>query len=245
MALVNDLEKQGNVLFKYRGQFPVFLFVMAVPILFWTNTSFSDTQQSIITATAVFLSVFGFIFRAIAIGTSQKNTSGRNREEQVAEALNTTGLYSTLRHPLYFGNYFMWIGIVLFTFNFWFVLTATLLFWLYYERIMFAEERFLERKFGDAYLKWASTIPAFIPSFKHYIKNQVPFSFKTILRREYNGITATILAFVYVDALRQYFAGAFEWTTTYTIWTIIAIAVTAILRTIKKNTQWLHEPDRS
>ncbi len=245
MALVNELEKQGNVLFKYRGQFPVFLFLMAVPVLYWTTSNFDDAEKTALTAIAVLLSVLGFVFRAIAIGTSQKNTSGRNREKQVADALNTTGLYSTLRHPLYFGNYFMWIGIVFFTFNFWFVLVATLLFWLYYERIMFAEERFLERKFGDAYLNWAGSIPAFIPSFKNYVKNKVPFSFKTILRREYNGITATILAFIYVDVLRYWFAGSFEWTTQYTIWTSVAVAVTVILRTVKKKTKLLHEPDRS
>ena len=62
---------------------------------------------------------------AIAIGTSNKHTSGRSTKEQVADALNTKGIYSTVRHPLYLGNYFMWIGIVMFTYNIWFVLVVS------------------------------------------------------------------------------------------------------------------------
>ena len=33
MALVNELEKQGNFLFRYRGQIPVILFALAVESL--------------------------------------------------------------------------------------------------------------------------------------------------------------------------------------------------------------------
>ena len=35
---------------------------------------------------------------------------------------------------------------------------------------MFAEERFLERKFGQDYLDWASNISAIIPNFLHFKK---------------------------------------------------------------------------
>ena len=39
MSLVNEFEKQGNFLFRYRGQFPVLLFLLAVPFLYWTDSS--------------------------------------------------------------------------------------------------------------------------------------------------------------------------------------------------------------
>ena len=89
-----------------------------------------------------------FWVRSYTIGTTPRGTSGRNTEEQVAEQLNSSGIYSTVRHPLYLGNYLMWIGIVLFTKSISFTIIVSLMYWLYYERIMFAEERFLERKFG-------------------------------------------------------------------------------------------------
>ena len=162
MALINEIEKQGNFLFKYRGQFPLVLFILAIPFIYFTD-SICLHEENNFTLAAIILSSIGFIIRAYTIGTTPRGTSGRNTKEQVAEVLNSTGIYSVVRHPLYLGNYFMWIGIVFFTFNWYFVIIVSLLYYLYYERIMFAEERFLERKFGQDYLDWASNLPAFVP----------------------------------------------------------------------------------
>jgi hypothetical protein len=195
---------------------------------------------------AASISVLGQIIRAIAIGTANKHTSGRNTKEQVAEALNTKGIYSTVRHPLYLGNYLMWIGIVVYVLNPWFVAVVSLLFWLYYERIMFAEERFLERKFGQEYLRWSNTIPAFIPSFKRYEKSPIPFSMKTILRREYSGVTATIIGFLFVAMIRDYkLNNGFENNNIYWIVLGTALFISLFFRTLKHNTKVLHEDDRS
>jgi protein-S-isoprenylcysteine O-methyltransferase Ste14 len=249
MALIHSFEKNGNFLFKFRGQIPVLLFLMSIPVVYFTDYQFlkeSPEMELILLITCAVVSLIGQVIRAIAIGTSNKHTSGRNTKEQVAEALNTKGIYSTVRHPLYLGNYFMWIGIVMFTFNIWFVLTVSLLFWLYYERIMFAEERFLERKFGDSYVNWSLKVPPFWPSMKNYIPTEIPFSMKTILRREYSGITATILGFVFVDVLRVWF-GTEELTisTNQLIAVIVAFAITFILRSLKHYTKVLYEADRS
>lgn len=249
MALVHSFEKNGNILFKFRGQIPVILFVLAVPVLYFTDPSCiikSDAWYYSLMGVAIAMSILGQVIRAIAIGTSNKNTSGRNTQEQVAEALNTTGIYSTVRHPLYLGNYFMWIGIVFFTFNWWFFIAVSLLFWIYYERIMFAEERFLERKFGDAYVNWSMGVPAFWPSMKNYKKGGIPFSIKTIMRREYSGITATMLGFIFVAYLRQWFlTKEIPMSMNYVYWVIGALLISLIFRTLKHNTKILFEEDRS
>lgn len=249
MALVHSFEKKGNTLFKYRGQIPVILFVMAIPVVYFTDvTEIIKNEQLyyIFTGAAIAMSILGQVIRAIAIGTSNKNTSGRNTKEQVAEALNTKGIYSTVRHPLYLGNYFMWIGIVAFTFNIWFIITVSLMFWLYYERIMFAEERFLERKFGDSYVNWSNSVPAFWPSMKNYQKGDIPFSMKTIMRREYSGITATALGFIFVAYLREWFmTEKLPTSLNYVYWTIGALLISLIFRTLKHNTKILFEEDRS
>lgn len=248
MALINSFEKSGNTLFRHRGQIPVLLFLAAVPVVYFTNISeLSQQSKILVTVFSVFLSVLGFVIRAIAIATTPKGTSGRNTKEgQVAESLNTTGIYSVVRHPLYLGNYLMWTGIVLYTYNFWFVMIVSLLFWLYYERIMFAEERFLERKFGEDYLEWASTIPAFIPAFGKYKNNQVPFSGKSILRREYSGVLATVTGFTFIDDLRTFFvSGHIEWVTAWHITLLVTILLALILRTLKHYTRLLNESDRS
>jgi protein-S-isoprenylcysteine O-methyltransferase Ste14 len=248
MALINSCEKSGNYLFKHRGEIPVILFIVAIPVVYLTDTShLSSKTQHILTWVAIILSILGFLIRAISIATTPKGTSGRNTKRgQVADSLNTTGIYSIVRHPLYLGNYFMWIGIVMFTFNWAFVIIVSLLFWIYYERIMFAEERFLERKFGSHYMNWANKTPAFVPCFKKYVKNVVPFSFKSILRREYAGVLATVISFVFIDDLRRYFAtGSFEWKTTAHYILFVTLVIVLILRSLKHYTKVLHEQDRS
>jgi protein-S-isoprenylcysteine O-methyltransferase Ste14 len=249
MALIHSFEKSGNTLFKYRGQIPIVLFISAIPVIYFTDYAIFEENNSIYWICLFFSAAVAFtgqVIRAIAIGTANKHTSGRNTKEQVAEALNTKGIYSTMRHPLYVGNYLMWIGIVLYAFNFWFFLIVSLAFWLYYERIMFAEERFLERKFGDDYLNWSLRVPAFIPSFKNYEKSAIPFSMKTILRREYSGVSATIIGFLFVDIIRDaVIHGGFSYHNYYGIVFGVAIFISLFLRTLKHKTKILFEEDRS
>jgi protein-S-isoprenylcysteine O-methyltransferase Ste14 len=248
MALVNTIEKSGNWLFRYRGQIPVILFIAAVPIVYFTNISYlSNDIRQFLNVFAISLSVIGFIIRAISIGTTPIGTSGRNTKEgQVANSLNTKGIYSMVRHPLYLGNYFMWIGIVFFTFNFSFVIIVSLLFWIYYERIMFTEERFLERKFGEDYMIWARKTPAFVPNVKKYVKNELPLSYKSILKREYSGVLATVVGFTFIDDLRRYFeTNQFEVNTTAHYTLFITVLIVLVLRSLKHYTKVFKQEGRS
>jgi protein-S-isoprenylcysteine O-methyltransferase Ste14 len=249
MALIHSLENSGNHLFRYRGQLPLVLFAMAIPAIFFTNYQWiyqHPSLECIILVLAVIVSLLGQVIRSIAIGTSNKHTSGRNTKEQVAEALNTQGIYSAVRHPLYLGNFFMWIGIVIYVCNLWFFLCVCLLFCLYYERLMFAEERFLERKFGQTYLNWSLSVPAFLPSFKNYHKSTIPFSLKTTFRREYSGISATVIGFVFVDFVRNWSRfGKIQWSWNHGLILIGALLFSFIFRSLKHYTNVLNEEDRS
>lgn len=247
MALIHSLEEEGNWLFKRRGFIPLVLFVLAIPAVWRTHyDAMSAERISMINYCAAVLSVLGFAVRAYTIGTTPRGTSGRNTDKQVAEQLNTSGIYSVVRHPLYLGNYLMWIGIVLFTKSFSFTIIVSLLYWIYYERIMFAEERFLEKKFGGVYLEWSKKVPAFIPRFSSFRKSDVSFSMKSVLRREYSGVLATVIGFVYVEIL----IGYFRWNVFHVGEKLVmALAVAAlaalILRSLKHYTKVLSEDDRS
>jgi protein-S-isoprenylcysteine O-methyltransferase Ste14 len=247
MALLHSFEKSGNWLFRYRGQLPVILFLLAIPVIWRTSShDYSAGVLSVINICAVLISFAGLVVRAIAIGTTPKGTSGRNTKAQVAESLNTTGIYSCLRHPLYLGNFLMWIGIVIFSYSPAFVIIVSLGFWLYYERIMFAEERFLEKKFGDIYMQWSVKVPAFIPSFRNYLKGIVPFSFKSALRREYSGVFATAFGFAFIDNLRIFFQQQTfqpERLSNYIL--VAAFLLVIILRSLKHYTSLLTEEGRS
>ena len=100
MSLVDSWEKQGNYLFKYRGQFPVLLFLIAIPFLYCTPQVDSN-DQLIWNIVAVLICILGFVIRLYTIGTTPKGTSGRNTKEQIADILNSTGIYQQFV-PSYF-----------------------------------------------------------------------------------------------------------------------------------------------
>jgi len=247
MTLIHSFEKEGNVLFRYRGQIPVLLFVLAIPaVLLHDYPDYHSGTYRFVNWLSAILSLIGFLIRAYTIGTTPRGTSGRNTETQVAEQLNRKGIYSIVRHPLYLGNYLMWIGIVLFTKNYWFVAVVSLLYWIYYERIMFAEERFLEKKFGNAFVDWSLKVPAFIPAFSGFVSSGIPFSIRSVLRREYSGVLATVIGYCFVELL----IGWRLWKTihigkTFLVVLIATTIITILLRFLKRSTKLLNEEGRS
>lgn len=247
MALFQSMENQGNYLFKYRGQFPILLFILTIPFIYTTNYSnFSEEFREYTFICSIILSVIGFLIRFYTIGTTPKGTSGRNTKEQVANTLNSSGMYSMLRHPLYLGNYLIWLGISLSTLSIFFVLIMSLLFWLYYERIMIAEERFLEKKFGDDFIKWSNTLPAFIPNVFNFKKSSTPFSFITILRREYASVLSCVIGFLFVELLKNLFVlNLFNISKESYLVLIISTFLALILRSLKHYSSILDEKGRS
>ncbi|MDD2279699.1 MAG: isoprenylcysteine carboxylmethyltransferase family protein [Bacteroidales bacterium] len=196
MALMEDFRKQGNFLFKYRSYFPIPLFIFGFGVhLYSQYTTNGEIVPEYFFAICFGVSFLGLIARSLVIGFVPKNTSGRNTKEQIAKVLNTKGAYSIVRHPLYVGNFLMWLGIALLTANGWFILFFILFYWLYYERIMYAEEAFLRDKFGQDYLDWANSVPSFIPKFSQWEKPDDFFSFKNVLRREYTGLFFMVIIF--------------------------------------------------
>ena len=243
MALLDSFEKQGNLLFKYRGQFPILLFLLVIPFVY-SNENMLDKDPTLIIS--YLISILGFLIRFITIGTTPKGTSGRNTKKQVADELNYMGMYSMSRHPLYLGNFLIWIGICLSTFSVYFVITVVLLFWLYYERIMFAEESFLIKKHGEKYLKWSNSVPAFVPNIFKYKKTEVSFSIISILRREYASILSAVVGFIYVEVLVNYFERneIFLHPISFKI-LLITLFIVLVLRSLKHYTKLLNEHDRS
>lgn len=207
MPLLENFEKQGNDLFKHRGTLPLIIVFIALVLVYMSRNYFDafiySTWFRWYEVFCLAVSLFGLFIRVITIGHAPKGTSGRNKDRQIADALNTTGIYSTVRHPLYLGNFFMWLGLTIMTFHFWFVIVVCLLYWIYYERIMFAEEQFLRKKYGESYSLWASQTPTFIPNLHLWKKAYSKFDYKKVLRQEKNGLFAVFLLFFLVDFMRQ------------------------------------------
>lgn len=203
MILKDEFKKQGAYLFRYRSFLPLLMLPL---IILGLMTSFQITKIYILliyNISCYVISSLGFGIRIFTIGHVPKRTSGRNTKKQTADSLNTTGIYSIVRHPLYLGNFLMWLGIILFVRSFWLIFIFILMFWIYYERIMFTEEEFLIDKFGENYIKWADKTPLFFPNSKLWKKSDLPFSFKKVLKQEYPGLFGLVSCFTLIHFLKN------------------------------------------
>lgn len=202
MSLVHELEKSGNWLFRRRNWLPVIIIALASGYLFIANRSviyFSLTWELICIA----ISLTGEVIRSYTLGHLSGNLPSRSVIDQLSDELNTSGVYSVLRHPVYVGNFFVGLGPILFLRSVWCAIIYFLLFWVCYERIIFAEEQFLRRKFGETYDIWAFRVRAVIPGFRHYTKSTMAFSFRKVLKREYNRAANLFIVFAVLDIMRN------------------------------------------
>lgn len=245
MALIEEFEEQGTWLFRYRSFVPLVLFgVFAIAI--WRSSGEFLPFDNLYWQGACFLvSMAGLGIRIAVIGIVPAGTSGKNREKQVADTLNTSGIYSHVRHPLYLGNFLMWLGAALYTGIFWVIGVAVILFWLVYERIMFTEEAFLRRKFGQAYLDWSVVTPAFFPRLTGGKQSTMAFSIRNVIKRETEPLLNTILSFAFIDFLKHHFLKE-EWQVSF-VWQILlglGIVTYLVVRILRKKTRLLEVVNR-
>lgn len=247
MALREELERNGNWLFRRRSWLPILLYPGALAAMYHhpetTHCYISHDGWGLF---CLAVSLMGLVVRALTIGFTPQGTSGRNTDKQVAESLNETGMYSLVRHPLYLGNYLMWLGLMLFIGLWWFVALCSLLYWLYYERIMYAEEEFLRQKYGVRYEIWAIRTPAFMPRFSGWIAPPLGFSLRNVLKREYNGMFAVVVSLTLLNVLSHQLVseemGLAALLSVDTIWLVVLAlgsVIFLVLRTLKKNTRLL------
>jgi protein-S-isoprenylcysteine O-methyltransferase Ste14 len=244
--LRDEFRKSGEWLFRRRSYLPLLLIVL-FPAAFadYRYPFDSSFGARVWELCCLGVSLVGEGVRVLTVGFAPAGTSGRNTLGQVAEVLNTTGAYSLVRHPLYLGNFLIWLGITLVPRVWWFSLLVTLIWWLYYERIMFAEEEFLQEKFGDAFRDWAGRTPALIPKLSNWRKPALPFSLKSVIRREYSTCFAIIAVYTALAGIGEIVVygrpGIHRmWLVIFSISLVLYLAV----RIIKKNTAWLHAAGR-
>jgi protein-S-isoprenylcysteine O-methyltransferase Ste14 len=105
---------------------------------------------------------------------------------------------------------------------------------------MFAEEKFLTNKFGNAYLEWSENVPAFISKFKN---SKLPFSWKKVLKMANIGLFVLFLIFCfffYVEIIQD--------GSDYNYFLMVMYILTGfcyiVLKYLKKNTVLLNKKIR-
>ena len=127
----------------------------------------------------------------------------------------------------------------------WISFIAILTFFIYYERILFTEEEFLRKKFGESYLHWASKTPVFFPKFKNWRQPSLKFSARAVLGREYSSFFAIIASFTFLELMGDLVTESHVdlnvgWIVLFSTGLIAYI----ILRILKKRTEVLRTTER-
>lgn len=248
MRLYKQAEKDGVFLFRWRSYLPLIIVPVALIAVFESELlerTIGEAPAEAWEAFCVLVSLSGLAVRWVTIGWASDGTSGRNTKGQRADSLNTDGLYSVVRNPLYLGNFLALSGIVLSTMVWWFMAIAGLLYWLYIERIIATEEAYLSDKFGAEYEAWTERTPAFLPAIRQWRTPAAPFRFRKVLRQEFYGLMSVASGFFALEVLTDLLVereGLTEWLTEDLPEVAIYLAVLLLfltLRFLKKRTRVL------
>jgi protein-S-isoprenylcysteine O-methyltransferase Ste14 len=244
MTLRNDFAAIGQLLFRFRSFLPLTMLI-GLTCLFWRTVPRDTGYSTYVWRTiACGVTLAGMVVRCATIGHIPRGTSGRNTKRQKASFLNTTGIYSVVRNPLYLGNALVWLGITFLLENL--VLTGILgiAIFVYYLFVVFTEEEYLTEQFGERYARYASSTPAFIPRLDGWKPSDRPFSWRMVIRREHDSIFSAVTGLVFVFHCMDYRAHwehfllrrewAIPWAAIAGLWIIIKI--------LKKKTNLLHVP---
>lgn len=193
MSLHDSMVKHGHTMFRYRSYLPLLIIgplLVAMKESVYLESLVGDQVEDLWVLFSFIVSLIGFAIRCYTVGHVPAGTSGRNTQSQRAHYLNTTGAYSIVRNPLYLGNFIIILGVLLSIKVWWLIMLGCLAFFIYMERIILAEETFLTETYGQEYKDWRAKTPVILPDFSLWQKPELPFSWKTVMKREYPALIA-------------------------------------------------------
>lgn len=245
MTTIDRLRSQGQRLFANRGVVPFALLplvALALPEAWRVQSTSSDAATRVWLIVSLAIGLSGLLIRAAALAFAPEGTSSRDTHRLRASSLNTTGMYSVVRNPLYLGNGLMWLGAVTSLGLWWLALLTALLYWLYIERVILVEEGFLEGSFGQQFVDWAARTPGFIPRFSRWRPPAGAFSWKRIAA-EHNGLLAFLVTVTVFRVAVEMLVGGVSWSEWRADHTVLisglaaAITLSVILVVIKQVTR--------
>lgn len=238
--------RQGRWLFRRRTWPPVLLLAGALALTANDPVPAGGPRTlALWVAAGMALGLLGLALRGWTVGLVPMGTSGRGTERLRAETLNTDGVYSLVRHPLWLGNLLLWIGTVLTTGRPLALVVTAVVFALVHRRIALAEERFLLEEHGEAFRAWAARTPAFLPRLTGWVGSPRPFSLRYALGRDYPALYAFVAATTAIALVRNGASGAgWALSTRWLAWFTAGTTAYVALHAFKKLTRALEVEDR-
>ena len=188
----------GKFLFRFRSFTPLPL--IALTFIFFKPLSPSPLW----TAIGLIIACTGEGIRMIAVGYAGSGTSGRENFLK-AESLNTTGLYSLVRNPLYLGNGLIFAGLLTIYAQPLALAISIISLFLQYHFIVLSEETFLRERYGQDYANYCSHVRRWFPRFKDYAPPARRFDGKKVFFKENDSCFNLLLAVLLISAWKERF----------------------------------------
>lgn len=223
--------RTGSWLFRYRSFVPLPLIAL---LFLCFRPGRLDAAQAVVTAAGLLISLTGEAIRIHAVGFSSAGTSGRENFFK-AEGLNTTGLYSITRNPLYWGNLLIFSGLLAVYFNPAAWIIGILFLTAHYHFIILAEEHFLSKTHGDAYIDYCRKVGRWMPRISDFRSPGRPFDPGKVLFKENDSIFNMAVFFLIVLAYREkFFGGEIRNKTAYLAIFLLLAAMYTGIKIVKK-----------
>ena len=223
--------KLGNLLFKHRSFTPIPFIVMV--FIFFKPLNLEE-KNIVVNIAGLLVSIAGEIIRIIAVGYAHSGTSGRESFLR-AEHLNTTGIYSIVRNPLYIGNFFIFSGLIVVFSNILALMIFSHFLIAQYYFIILAEENFLKKEYGSDYENYCSRVRRILPALKDYKKNKNSFKLKKVIFKENDSLFNLLVIYMLILLYKgKIFSGRISSPLHYIIPGIVLVILYIIVKILKK-----------
>lgn len=216
----------GNFLFKWRNKlFPLIillLFLSSVPPHEYAG---NRDLEIYVDYFAILLVVAGLVIRAVVIGYAYIKRGGMAKKVYAAD-LVTGGMFGVCRNPLYVGNVLIYSGVFTMHGGLFVVLGGIGLYLFIYQCIIYAEENYLEDKFGDAYRAYCKDVPRWIPRLSKFKESTegMAFNLQRVLVKDYTTIANAIIALALIECYE--YLGLHNWSETHNyIYVLLGLVV--------------------
>jgi protein-S-isoprenylcysteine O-methyltransferase Ste14 len=198
----------GNFLFTWRNDiFPLTFLVIAATS--YPHPPFgSERADLVMDAIGLSLALAGQVLRAAVIGLAYIQRGGKAKKIH-ADTLVEHGLFAHSRNPLYLGNMMIFLGLFVVLNSYLGYLVGIPFFLLSYLSITLAEEEYLKKQFGIAFVEYCQRVNRFIPTLPGLgaTMRSMSFNWRRLVRKEYGStftwITTAIALLLWERAARH------------------------------------------